>query len=186
LLTRQQAFWANILFVLSPLSVFFGQAFMPEMCIQFFAFCMLSALLLYRESGSLSHYLLFAAAGLLGLLVKSLEITHLYAVALIVFWQREGAKLFLRPHHWIGGIITLASLLAWVRYVDGVNQPFFPEWTASELSRRFLGTWPQRLDWHFYFKVTAYLAAFVAGPVGLMIGVVGVFQRNSRNTFGFW
>src|SRR5437016_8223516 len=112
LLTPRQAFWANILFVLSPLSVFFGQAFMPEMCIQFLAFSTLYGLLRYNETGALRHYALFAGAGLLGLLVKSLEITHLYAVALVVFWQRERTKLFLKPHHWIGGMITLATLVA--------------------------------------------------------------------------
>ncbi|MCI0540554.1 MAG: glycosyltransferase family 39 protein, partial [Verrucomicrobiales bacterium] len=169
LLTPRQTFWANLLFVLAPLSVFFGQAFMPEMCIQFLAFCMLTGLLLYRETGAVRHYALFAGAGLLGLVVKSLEITHLYAVALIVFWQREGAKLFLKPHHWIGGMITLAGLFLWVHYVDGVNRAFFPEWTATELSHQFLGTWQQRLNWHFYFKIAAYLAAFVAGPIGLIV-----------------
>jgi hypothetical protein len=186
LLNPRQAFWANVLFLLSPLSVFFGQAFMPEMLIQLLGFLFLHQLLRYWETGQRGHYFLFALTGLAGLLVKSLEISHLYAVALVVFWRKDGWKLLARPEHWIGGAVTLACYLVWTRYVDQVNQPFFPAWTASTLSHDFLGDWRQRLDWHFYFKVTAYLAAFVAGPVGLIVAVLGCFQRTKENRLGFW
>jgi hypothetical protein len=38
ILEPRQVFWANLLFVFAPLSVFFGQAVMPEMLIQLLAF----------------------------------------------------------------------------------------------------------------------------------------------------
>lgn len=180
-LTPRQTFWANILFLLSPLSVFFGQAFMPEMCIQLLAFCIVHPLLLYRETSKLTHYALFALAGLLGLLVKSLETSHLYLFALVIFWQKDGLKLLVRPEHWIGGAITLAAYLTWTGYVNQVNQSLFPDWTASALFGSFLGEWQARLNWHFYFKVAAYLAAFVAGPVGLLIAVFGLARYVTGN-----
>ena len=50
ILNPQQAFWANLLFVIAPLSVFFGQAFMPEMLVQALAFAFVLLVLRYDEN----------------------------------------------------------------------------------------------------------------------------------------
>lgn len=186
LLTPGQTFWANILFALAPLSVFFGQAFMPEMAVQLLAFIFLHQLLLFQESGKRIHYFWFALAGLAGLLVKSLEVSHLYLVAAAVFLRKDGLRILGRPEHWIAGGITALCYWLWTNYVNEVNQTFFPAWTASALSKSFLGHWQQRLDWHFYFKVAAYLTAFLAGPIGALVALAGFFRRTPANHFGFW
>jgi hypothetical protein len=156
------------------------------MLVQLLAFLFLHQLMVYWETGRRSNYFLFALIGLAGLLVKSLEISHLYVVALLVFWKKDGLKLITRPEHWIGGAFTIVCYVAWTRYVDKVNEPFFPAWTASTLSKDFLGDWRQRLDWHYYFKVTAYVAAFVAGPAGLLVAGLGFLRRTRENQPGFW
>jgi hypothetical protein len=186
ILTPRQTFWANLLFVFAPLSVFFGQAVMPEMLIQLLAFTVVYYALIYSKTESLVHYSIFAAAGLIGLLVKSLEISHLYIFFLALVWRKDGFKVVTRPHHWIAGTLTLLIFLGWMRHIDAVNSSGIPEWTASNSSRDFLGTWQDRFNWHFYVKTSAYVAAFVAGPVGLLIAAAGFKVRTERNRAGFW
>ena len=49
ILTPQQTFWANLLFVVAPIGVFYGQAFMPEMLIQTLAFGFVILTMRYDE-----------------------------------------------------------------------------------------------------------------------------------------
>ena len=77
ILNPQQAFWANLLFVIAPLSVFFGQAFMPEMLVQALAFAFILLVLRYDENPSLIRWSLCAGIGLAALLVKLPETAHL-------------------------------------------------------------------------------------------------------------
>src|SRR2546428_10163432 len=55
LLDREQTFWANLLFVIAPLSVFYGQAFMPEMLVQLLAFAFILLAIRYDEAPTVSR-----------------------------------------------------------------------------------------------------------------------------------
>jgi hypothetical protein len=54
------------------------------------------------------------------------------------------------------------------------------------LTGAFLGSWTDRLDWHFYFKLFTYITAFIAGPVGILIASLGFLRRTPQNRIGFW
>lgn len=172
-LTPSQADWANLLFVLSPLSIFFGQAFMPEMLIRLCEFAFLAALLAYLESGRLAVFLIAAVAGAIGMLVKTPEFSHLYIAAGLIVFQREGWSAIRRPRYWVALIATAASLKAWAGFVDATNAPSFPEWAASAAARGFIGSWRDRFALHPYVKYAGYLTAFACTPVGLLITAFG-------------
>ena len=59
-LSEAEAFWANGLFVLSPVSIFFSQSFMPEMLVQLLGFTLIWRLLCYVDSRKRGDFFLFA------------------------------------------------------------------------------------------------------------------------------
>jgi hypothetical protein len=90
ILQEREIFWANGLFVLSPLGVFYGQAFMPEPLVQTLAFAFVAATMRYVEKQSLGRWIGCATLGLIALLVKLTAIAHLYLLLVFLIVCREG------------------------------------------------------------------------------------------------
>ncbi len=171
ILDRDQAIWANLLFVLAPLNVFYGQAFMPEMLIQLLAISFVVSILWYNEHPAADRWMLCAGLGLLGLLIKLPAIAHLYLILPFVVWQREKWKMLLRPRYWIGAIVTLMAVKLWTHYADSINVEYVPEWTTRGNLERFVGTLTNRFQLKPWLMVCFYLAGLVSpAPSLLAIG----------------
>ncbi|MEO8204861.1 MAG: glycosyltransferase family 39 protein [Chthoniobacterales bacterium] len=183
LLSERETFWANFLFVFSPLSVFFGQVFMMEMLVQFLACTMILTLLRYRESGRLLDYCLFVLVGILGMLIKPPIIAHLFLVALFVFWQRDKWHLLFRWRYWIGGILTLTIMFLWSRYLTGVNVDY--GWTPDTILAYHLRTLADRINPINYLRIGGYLSVFVTSLPGMLIVFIGIFLFRRRSNSGF-
>src|SRR5437588_6015064 len=121
LLDREQTNWANLLFVVAPLGVFFGQAFMPEMLVQVLAFSFVLLAIRYNEAPTLARWISCVAVGLTGTLVKLPETVHLYLILIGLVFSREGRKALVRPRYLIAAALTIAALKVWGNYVDTVN-----------------------------------------------------------------
>ena len=165
LLRPEETVWANLLFVFSPLSNFFGQAFMPEMVVQALVFGFLLALLRYSESRRLGDFLVLALTGALAILQKAPETSHLYLVAGAVIFSMHGLKLVRRPEYWIALIGTALLAKAWGGYMDSVNAAGAPELMASKSLSVSIGTLDERLSLHFYRRVAGYVGIFLITPV---------------------
>src|SRR4029077_15526885 len=98
-LDSQQTFWANLLFVLAPLSLFYSQTFMPEMLVQALAFAFVLLVFRYNDDRSLLRWGLCVGVGLTGLLVKLPEIGHLYLILVFLIIRGEGWKALARPRY---------------------------------------------------------------------------------------
>jgi len=163
-----EMFWANLLFVVAPLSVFFGQAFMPEMLIQFLAFAFVLLALRYYEKPSLRRWVVCSGVGLVALLVKFPEAAHLYLIPTFLILDSEGWRAAIRRRYVLAGIFTIIVLKAWGHYIDSINSVYVPEWTSGENLRRFVGSFASRLEWKRWAMIFLYLLAFVfAGPAAL-------------------
>ena len=173
LLTPGQTLWANLLFVVSPLSIFFGQAFMPEMLIRACEFAFLALLLTYCENGRFAILLMAAAVGATGMIVKAPEFFHLYFVAGFLLFQKEGWAVLRRPGYWLILIATGICMKAWASYVDSTNATGVPEWSATATATAFLGKWTDRLSLHPYIKYAGYLTALTFTPAGLLVALFG-------------
>ena len=165
ILRPEEVVWANLMFVFSPLSNFFGQAFMPEMVVQVLAFGFLLALLRYSESRRMGDFLLLSLTGALAILQKAPETSHLYLVAGAVILGMHGMKLVRRPEYWLALIVTAMLAKAWGGYMDSVNSAGAPELTASEALRVSIGTLDERVSLHFYRRVAGYVGIFLITPV---------------------
>lgn len=189
ILKPAQAFWANLLFVVAPLSVFYGQAFMPEMLVQILAFAFVLLVILYHENPTLGRWIALAAIGALGSLVKLPEFSHLYFILGFVVLRRESWHALLRPRYIIAAVLTLAALKGWSLYVDQVNGLYLPEWTSSNNLRVFVGSWQDRLQIRRWAMVFLYLGAFILSGTAIPAAAYGLWilvRRKPSSILGLW
>ncbi|MEP6698429.1 MAG: glycosyltransferase family 39 protein [Verrucomicrobiota bacterium] len=184
-LDSRQSFWANLLFLLAPLSVFYGQAFMPEMLVQTLALAFVLLVLRYDEKPSLLRWSLCAGVGLIGSLVKLPEIIHLYLLLAFFVFRREGWKALLRPRYLAGAVLTVFVLRGWSHYVDSVNSIYFPEFTSREVLPYVIGSWASRLQFQRWAIVCLWLGAFIVPGPPLLATLYGLYLsvRKYRDQF---
>ncbi|MFZ4773860.1 MAG: ArnT family glycosyltransferase [Terrimicrobiaceae bacterium] len=186
-LTQREAFWANGLFVFAPLSVFFGQAVMPEMVFLFIATGFIVSVLRYSECPTLAKFWMVFISALLASLIKMPGFSHLSLFAVAILWRAQGFQFLLRPAHWVAGILILAAIKSWSGYVTAINMAGFPEWTSESSLRLFLGDPMARLKPAVYIKVGGYITAFLLSPLGVAIAGIGLWQairvRTSEKGF---
>jgi hypothetical protein len=175
-LSSRQAFWANALFVFAPLSIFFGQAFMPEMLIQLLGFGFLLGILRYMEQPTWGRLSVAGLTGLVGMMVKTPEIVHLYGIAFLLLLAKDGWQVFRRVEYWAILAVTILCVKWWSGVVNEVNREHFPDWTASVVLREFLGSLKGRLDLGLYRRVAGYLACFILTPPGVALAVLGAVR----------
>jgi 4-amino-4-deoxy-L-arabinose transferase-like glycosyltransferase len=188
-LDRHQTNWANALFVFAPLSVFYGQAFMPEMLIQLLAFAFLFLAIRYDEQPTLGRWSACAAAGLLALLIKFPEIAHLYFILVTLVFAREKTRALLRPRYWIAAAVTVVMLKFWSGYFDSVNVDPLSFGSSQKSLLAFTGTWASRFHLVPWTMICLYLAAFVLPGMAAPVMVYGLrtFLRGTRSRIlGLW
>src|ERR1043166_2717525 len=189
LLDREQTNWANLLFVFSPLGVFYGQAFMPEMLVQLLAFAFVLLTIRYDETPTVARWMLCAAVGIAGLVVKLPEVAHLYLILIALILGREGAKALVRPRYLIAAALTIAAVKIWGNYMDAVNVGPLSFGSSKDNLRVFIGTWESRFHFLPWVMVCLYLTAFIVpGPAAVITGYgLWNFLRTRRpKILGLW
>jgi Dolichyl-phosphate-mannose-protein mannosyltransferase len=189
ILDSPQTFWANLLFVVAPLDVFFGQAFMPEMLIQLLAFGFIWQLLRYEENPNLVRWVPIVGIGLLGLLVKLPETAHLYLILGFLVFRREGWKAVIRPRYLLAAIITIVAIKGWSTYVDSVNAAYLPEWNSAENLRGFIGSLGSRLQLKPWIMIFLYVGILIVpGPAALATayGFLEYVRKHREKILGLW
>jgi hypothetical protein len=164
-LTPQESFWANLLFVFSPLSIAFGQAIMPEMLVLLLTVLLVWACQSYLNRPSLFLWCGIVILGVVGCLIKLPAISHLYLMIAGVLWFRSGWKGVLGLRVICGALLTLICLWAWSRTTESVNAAYFSDWSSSANLRGFLGEWQDRFQPVYWVRLGFYLFLFAGTPV---------------------
>ncbi len=172
-LDERETFWANMLFVFSPVSTAFGQAIMPEMLVQFLGLALVILLFQYERNPSRIGWWSIVAMGALGALIKLPGFSHYYVMLGLILFFRDRWKVFAQARLWIGGIFTLAVLWWWSRYTQSVNSMFFSEWTATANLQGFLGRWEDRLQPVYWIRLFFYLFVLVGTPAAWLTVILG-------------
>lgn len=90
----RETFWANLLFVLSPASIAFGQAIMPEMLVQLLGVGFILLLFRYDRNPSLIGWWSLVTVGALGALIKLPGFTQYYLIlGVMLFFATVGKSL---------------------------------------------------------------------------------------------
>ena len=173
LLSKEHIFWANLLFVLSPLEVFYGQAFMPEMLIQALSFGFVGALLSYAEQPGTLRFLTWALLGLLGMLIKVPEFLHLYVFSALVFFARDRWKTLSNWRYWAAILITALAVKLWGNITSEINASAIPEWTPAAILPGFIGSLGMRLDPWRIFKLLQYPPILIFTIPGTLLVLLG-------------
>jgi 4-amino-4-deoxy-L-arabinose transferase-like glycosyltransferase len=164
-LAPQESFWANLLFVFSPLSIAFGQAIMPEMLVLLLTVLLVWACQSYLNRPSLFLWWGIVILGVVGCLIKLPAVSHLYLMIAGVLWIRSGWKGVLGLRVICGALLTLICLWAWSRTTESVNAAYFSDWSSSANLRGFLGQWQDRLRPVYWVRLGFYLFLFAGTPV---------------------
>jgi hypothetical protein len=183
------AVWANLLFVVSPLGVFYAQAFMPESLVQCLAHAFILLLLRYDEVPSLPRWLAAAAVGLLAVVVKATATAHLYVLLLVLLVARAGWRAVFRPRYVIAGILSAAGVVAWGHYLGTVNVGWLSFGDAGRNLRGFIGPLHLRFEFQTWRMIALYLAGFVipgVAALGVLCGVVAVARRGCSRLLAAW
>jgi len=164
-LTTQESFWANLLFVFSPLSIAFGQAVMPEMLVLLLAVLLVWACQSYHSRPSLFLWWGIVILGAVACLIKLPAVSHLYLIIAGVLWFRSGWKGVLGSQVICGALFTAICLWVWSRTTESVTAAYFPDWSSSANLRGFVGQWQDRLQPLYWMRLGFYLLLFVGTPV---------------------
>ena len=158
-------FWANFLFVFSPLSVAFGQAIMPEMLVQILVIGMVLLAVRYRERPRAGIWWAMVGLGLVGWLLKLPEVSHIYLLFAVALGWPQGWKGLFAPRVLLGGLLTLAGLSLWGALTNQMNGEWFSEWNSSSNLKSFLGDLDGRLSLRNWTKFVFYQFLLLASPV---------------------
>ena len=188
-LAPSAAAWANVLFVFSPLSVFYAQAFMPEMLVQALAFGFVLLLIRYDEISTRARWALAAAVGLLALLIKAPETAHLYLIFVCLTVARSGWRSLLRPRYLIAGIVSAACVMAWGSYLGSINRGSLAFGGAGDTLRDFIGPLRLRFEVHTWWMIALYLGGFVVpgfAALPVLRGAAVVARHGGSKILAAW
>jgi hypothetical protein len=181
-LDERETFWANFLFVFSPLSVAFGQAIMPEMLVQLLVIGMVLQAVRYGERPKAATWWAMVGLGLVGCLLKLPEVSHIYLLFTVALgWPQRWKSLF-ASRVLLGGLLTLAGLSLWGALTNKMNGEWFSEWNSSSNLKSFLGDMGGRLSLTNWTKFVAYQFLLLGSPVVWLAIVIG--WRNIKASLG--
>ena len=181
-LDDRETFWANFLFVFSPLSVAFGQAIMPEMLVQLLVIGMVLMAVRYGERPKAATWWAMVGLGLVGCLLKLPEVSHVYLLfAVALGWPQRWKSLF-APRVLLGGLLTLAGLSLWGALTNKMNGEWFSEWNSSSNLKSFLGDMDGRFSLTNWTKIVAYQFLLLGSPMVWLAILIG--WRNIKASLG--
>src|SRR5262249_8769063 len=134
------------------------------------------ALQRYRERPVPQRFLCAVLIGLIGMLVKSTEIFHLYLIAAVFLFSGEGWRALRVPAYWLAFIALILVIEGWAHVMDANNLRHFPEWTSGVNLAEFIGKPWNHVNPSGYLQIALYLTLLVLTPVGLPVVVVGIRQ----------
>ena len=184
-LPPKAVFWANVLFIFSPMNWYLSTAFMPESLLQLLAICFMICVLDYARKSTWSAFAGLFLTALFGLLVKFPSFVHLGLFAGFVLIDRQGWKSLFRPALICAGLVIALCLLAWGEYARAVNQPHFADWSGLENLVGFIRPQVSRLSPSYWLPLVGYNVTFITTIVSVPFIAVGmwVFCTRMRQSF---
>jgi len=160
---RRAAIWAAFFFALTPASIFFGRAFMPEAMMMFLMASAFYGLSVWNVRGSRLGLILGAVCVGLAVTVKLTPIVLLLPAAWLLFERGRWRALFGAPG-WVLALCTAAPLVLWyIPYLEGGPQALEHDWR------------PGLATLHYYLQMLINRPGGVLlGPMGYVAFLVGL------------
>lgn len=174
-------------FALAPVSVIYGQAFMLEASLSFFAVCALYAAQRWCDGQQRVALVLFAVALALAALTKIYAVALLLPIGWMAYRALTTGQMALRPAGWLLVVTALALAPAGAWYWHAAqtaapgsalsDQVFFSVRNSASDHRP---PHPLLFEGQFYRRLIADLGSVVLTPLGLTLALLGATRRESR------
>lgn len=178
LLDEKAVFFSLLFFVVSPLSIFFTQTYMPESLMLFLLIGAVYFLLQWTRT--LKHWFLIFTVifGATAFLVKTPVAIQLLPLFLYVFWQKYRCSKFRMAGIFSFLFIIYVPICLWVLYSLKITAQFFP----SENISKFIGNFQAFVDLKSYLRIGGFLTLYLFAPHGLLLlAVAFISKRNNDN-----
>ena len=181
---EKTAFWAVLVFGLSPLSIIFSRAFMPDFEMIFF--CM-GALYFFLSFCDRNKYLMFWASALflsLAMLVKPHSF-YILVPLLYLVWRRQNWKFIVDYKNWL--YLAIAILPAFIWYFHGTM--IHASFTQSEVYNYQMLNWFNPailLDKNLYINIAKIHMGIFLTPVGLILFLASLFIKTNGEQDIIW
>ena len=172
-----------LLFLIFPLNIYFGRAFMPEALMLALSVGALLAFERYAAEGGRAAYLLACGTAALCFLVK-IPTLYLGFPLVALAWARWGWGFLRRPALWAYLAAVLLPAVLWHWHAHRLFEQ--TGLTFGIWNRYGYDKWASDLLWDagFYLVMLRRFGHSVFTPVGLALVVLGVFQpRGERRTW---
>ncbi|MFH1566667.1 MAG: glycosyltransferase family 39 protein [Gemmatimonadota bacterium] len=164
----------TFIYLVTPMSWFFGRAFMPEAAMLFLSVGALLSFCRWLGTGRAADLALAAAAAALCYLVK-IPTLYLGFPLLYLSWSRWGLRLFRRPALWLYAALSLAPAGLWYAHAAGLFRQTgltFGIWGSAGYDKWSHGL---LLTPDYYLLMLQRLGCCVLTPAGLALMVLGAW-----------
>lgn len=183
---RDTALWAIVVFGISPLSIIYSRAFMPDFEMLFFCMGALYLFLRFYSENKYSKYWLSALFLSLALLVK-VQSFYIFIPLIYLIWKKQSWKFILGYKNWIYLLIAIIPAALWYLHGSYVHNTYTPEWVFNyQLSNWFDPK--EFLSKDLYIKLIRDYAGEFLTPVGLtlLIGSFFIRTKDDQNLIWAW
>ena len=187
---RQAGFFAAAFFSFSPLTIYFGRSFQPDMMMVFLSTLSISFLLRWTAKRE-SYWFFFASIALMtGVLLKP----PCFIVAFPIFWilwSQDGFRVYRNPWIWLSlGIIFVPTFLWYWRanhFFQESGATFMWHFKHFSIEKNLLSVYRDPVYWQMitlriYDNVLAYV-----GMIPLTLGLIRcLFRMDNRGFVWMW
>ena len=171
---EKSALFSLLCFVLCPLSIFYGQTYMPESLMLFLSVGAIYFLLEWANTDRRGWFLLSVVFAACAFLVKTPVTIQLFIPLLYIFWRKHGRSVLAKKDFYLFFLIAYVPILAWVIYSQALTRPSFP----GESFEKFVGNLEPRFHIESYLRIGGFVLVYLLTPVGALFLTSGLFSRR--------
>src|SRR5438874_6373869 len=175
------AIWATFFYGFTPLNVFAGRSFMPD--VPSLSLALIGLYFFLRWIDSEKSISLFAAATMISLaLLIKLPSAIIGAPLLFLVWQKWRWNFVRQPLLWLFATITILSSIAWYWHAHQISEKFYPH--------HFFGAGGIRIEkFSWYWKIVRLSAISSLTPILSVFALAGLFvapRGKYSRVFHWW
>lgn len=178
------AYAALVLYVFSPMNIYFSRAFMPESSMMFFMIGAIYLLLKWMDKQTIILYMTAIILAALACLTKPTAV-FIFVPILAAWLLKYRWNLFKRYDFWVYMFLSIMPGLFWAIYANYFNtmnpcdnMGFGSNWLYLITARGFINLW---FDPKFYIFVGGSIIILLLTPLGFIGTVIGIFCSKKKD-----
>ena len=168
------------MFIMAPIVFRYSRVFMPDAAALLFVLLALERFLTFLEDDRWSTLIQSSASMSLAILVKPTTL-HIGLVLIVLTVYDRGWRRLLQPKLLAFAAISLLPPAAYYAHAASIYLTYGNTFGVILGGDSKWGTLAWRLDPHFYGNLAFIEAAWILGPVGTLLAIVGLLRYRARS-----